>query len=540
MKIELQQLIEQIKQKHNISNALNADYKAEAVAYLRYSSHRQDGGISIEYQISEVLAYSETEGIKITGWYIDTAKTAREVAGRDDLIKLFQDVENGATPKNLIIFATNRAFRNTAESHQYRAILRKHGVRLHSATQKIDESSSSGRLATNVLADIDQYQSEMTSEFVSAAARYLITEGFFAGGTPPYGLKTQKTLYNGKERVILVPHEEEAAIVKEFFEYVRAGGVISQFEKILQQRGVIGRGGTPMYRDTLRRMLSNIVYKGERLYKMSDGKHAYCAKYCPPIVSKELFDAANKAYESGLKKTRGRKRKNVFPLTGKLVCAECGGAYVGTTVRQYTYYICKGKYSHKKCPSKKIQKRLLELAVFNAIKENVLTDQAINDITKKVLNQIKKAPAIAEDEPTLKKRKNEIEQEIAQIIQIKLDGKIPLSVLDSMTSSKSSELANVEHKLSQLKMAVDKTINAAYIKQSINSIFNRDVPFEVCSPDMLKALFMQTVDKIEISSTQVVIHLRIAITKNKDKQTHSTPFVALSLKIARPNKKQGH
>jgi site-specific DNA recombinase len=531
-------LVIEMEKRHRARNALR-EYLTEGISYLRYSSHRQDGGVSLEYQIKEVLEYADRNQIKIVGWYIDTAKSATEVAGRDNFITLFDKVDRRDVPPNLIIFATNRAFRNNSESAQYRAILREKGVLLHSATQNIDESTSSGRMHVNMLSAIDQYQSETTSDFVSAATKYLISEGLFAGGTPPYGFKTDRIIYNGKERAVLVPNEEEAAIVRELFDFVLSGGAINQFAKILHQRGVIGRGGTPIYRESLRKMLSNIIYKGERIYRMKDGKHAYCADYCTPIVSKDIFDAANRAYEERPKTPQGRMRKNNFALTGKLVCSHCGSPYVGTTVRKYTYYICKGKYNHKKCPLKKLQKVPLERAVFNAIIENVFSNKAIEDITKKVLYIIKKSPAIAEDEATLKKRKLVLEDEIAEIVQMEIDKKYPESVLRNMSAPKISELSTIEHKLSQIKMSFDKTIDAAYIKKSIKSLFDRDVPFDKCSHDMLKALFSQTIDHIEINSTQVVLHLRINISPNKYKNTQGTPHASLSINLDRPKKERG-
>lgn len=531
-------LVIEMEKRYRARNAL-AEFLSEGISYLRYSSHRQDGGVSLEYQIKEVLEYADRNKIRIVGWYIDTAKSATEVAGRDNFITLFDKVDIRDVPPNLIIFATNRAFRNNSESAQYRAILREKGVLLHSATQNIDESTSSGRMHVNMLSAIDQYQSETTSDFVSAATKYLISEGFFAGGTPPYGFKTERVIYNGKERVVLVPNEEEAAIVRELFDFVIAGGAIYQFTKMIQDRGIIGRNGVPISRESLRRMLSNIIYKGQRIYRMKDGKNAYCADYCTPIVSKEVFDTANQLYEERTKMPQGRNRKNNFALTGKLVCQCCGSNYVGTTVRKYTYYICKGKYNHKKCPLKKFQKLPLERAVFNAIIENVLSDKAIEDLTKKVLNKIKKSPTVAEDEAALIEKKLVLENEIAELVQMEIEKKYPESVLRNMSAPKINELSIIEHKLSQLKMAFDKTIDEAYIKKSIKSLFDRDIPFEECSHEMLKALFSQTIDHIDINSTQVIVHLRINISSSKDKKNYGTPYVTLSLKLDRPKKERG-
>lgn len=538
MKPELQNLIDQIKEKKNIQNVLSTEYLYEAVAYLRYSSHRQDGGVSIEYQISEVLAYAEKEKIRITGWYIDTAKSGKEVAGRDDFIRLFNDVERGDVPPNLIIFATNRAFRNNGESHQYRAILRKKGIVLHSATQRIDEKTSSGRMHINMLATIDQYQSDTISDFVSAATRYLISEGFFAGGIPPFGFTTEKVMHNGKGRTKLIPYEPEAAVVREIFESVAAGKNLGHIAKTLTERGITARSGKPFHWEVLYKILTNIVYKGERLYKMANGDNAFCQNYCTPIVSKELFANANKTHEANKKKPKGRHRKNIYPLTGKLTCPSCGRAMVGTCSNKNLYYKCDSRHRNFPCTTKAIRKPQLDKMAFDAVREHILSDKAIEDITKKVLSYIKKAPAVAEDKKELSNRKSTLEKEITDVVRMKLKGTISESVLESLTRELEAELAIINRKLAELELSVNPSIDALYIKKHIKAIFNKDTPFVECSQEMLKELFAQTVKDIEVGNTQVVIHLRIPLSDNKDKTSYGFPNIEISVKMDRPNNKR--
>lgn len=533
MKPELLNLITQIKEKKKVQNVLSTEYLYEAVAYLRYSSHRQDGGVSLEYQISEVLEYAEREKIRITGWYIDTAKSAKEVAGRDDFIRLFDDVERGNIPPNLIIFATNRAFRNNGESHQYRAILRKKGIVLHSATQRIDEKTSSGRMHINMLATIDQYQSDTISDFVSAATKYLISDGFFAGGRPPFGYTTEKVFHNGKERTKLVPCEPEAAVVREVFKAAAAGKNLGHIAKDLTERGITNRNGRSFHWDLLHNILTNIVYKGERFYKMKNGDNVYCQNYCAPIISKELFAAANKAHEETKSKPLGRKRKHIYPLTGKVTCPSCGNSLTGSCSNSGLYYKCSSKYRNIPCKAKAIRKMQLDEMVFDAVRDNILSDKAIADITKKVLEQIKKAPAAAEDKKDLLDRKATLEKEITEVVKMKLKGTISESVLLSLTGELETELVAVNRKLAEIELSFDSSIDAVYIKKHITAIFDKKIPFTECSPEMLKELFSQTVKGIEVDNTQVVIHLRIPLSNETHKTGYGFPMLDLCVKVQR-------
>ena len=59
-----------------------------AVIYIRYSSHNQTEGYSIEYQLEQARKFAERNGLTVVGEYLDTAKTARRTAGRDELFKM--------------------------------------------------------------------------------------------------------------------------------------------------------------------------------------------------------------------------------------------------------------------------------------------------------------------------------------------------------------------------------------------------------------------------------------------------------------------
>lgn len=53
------------------------DKITEAYAYLRYSSHNQDDGWSIESQKSALEKYAKANNIKIIKYFIDEAKKGR-------------------------------------------------------------------------------------------------------------------------------------------------------------------------------------------------------------------------------------------------------------------------------------------------------------------------------------------------------------------------------------------------------------------------------------------------------------------------------
>ena len=185
--------------------------------YGRYSDSNQDDGFSIEYQLSECTDYMNKHGMELHKTYIDQAVTGTKVAGRDAFHELVHDVKNGLIDV-IVVYKFSRIFRNAYESHKYRKLFKKHGVKLVSVTQQVDDETSSGQLMIGVMANIDEYQSAVISDHVKSAMREMVSEGFFAGGTVPYGYKLETVQHGKKTRKKYIPDEFEKEVVKKLYE----------------------------------------------------------------------------------------------------------------------------------------------------------------------------------------------------------------------------------------------------------------------------------------------------------------------------------
>lgn len=506
-------------------------YLKEAIAYLRYSSHMQDDGVSIEYQIMEIEEYARKNGYVITEWYIDKAETAKEVAGRDEFLRMFREIEQGKTPKALIIWGTNRAFRNATESDIYRAKLRKNEVKLMSATQNLDEDTHSGRLLIDLIARIDQYKVEEIGAHVSSAMKLLLKEKLHTGGIAPYGFKTVPVIHNGKPRKKLEVFEEEAEVIRSAFHMFVSGVNISQIATRLKDLGVVGRNGTPMPRDTIKWILKNELYKGVKSLKMKFGDSVRVEDYCEPIVSPEIFEAAQKQLAHNRESVRGRKKKRLYPLTGKITCS-CGLAMTGHANRgNHTYYVCQARKRLRECTTKPVRQDWLEQAVFKAICDNILSDKAVNQITSDVLQKIKKAPAKAESKKELLARKQILVAEISKLVQKNLDGSLSDEILNTMKQGKDDELASINRKLKEIELANESIVNKDYIKKCIKSIFDSELGYDQISEELRADIFNQVVESIEINESQVVIHLRVPLSPNRYKEGFQSPYHRLNPQV---------
>ena len=108
------------------------------VIYARYSSDNQREE-SIEGQLRECTAYAEKNGISILDTYIDRALTAK-TDHRPNFQKMIKDSEKH-TFDYIIVWKLDRFARNRYDSAHYKALLKKHGVKVLSATEAISEGA---------------------------------------------------------------------------------------------------------------------------------------------------------------------------------------------------------------------------------------------------------------------------------------------------------------------------------------------------------------------------------------------------------------
>lgn len=499
----------------------------DAVAYIRYSSHMQDGGVSVEYQMKEIEEYAEKNGYRIVEWYIDKAASGKEVAGRDEFLRMYRTFDSKTPTKALIVWSTSRAFRNATESAIYRERLRNKKIKLLSVTQTIDEDTHTGRMMTDIIARIDQYKVEEIGAHVSAAARLLIQEGFFAGGTVPFGYTKVPVMFNGSERWKLIPYEPEAPIIKQMFDLYESGQNLIAIAKTLKKQGTISRKGTPFHRDSIRWILGNLVYVGKRHYKMNDGQDAFNPNYCEPLISQEQFDRVQKLLQEQKNAVKGRERKHIYPLVGKINCTYCGRKITGTSTKSTLYYQCFNRRTG--CPCKSMRADWLEGEVLKAINTHILSSKGMDSIVKQVMAKIKKAPAEARDRKQLMQRKSELLSEISEIVQMKLKKQIDEETMIHMKTPMQNEVDHINRQLAEMDIAVDDSMTPENIKEKIKSIFSG----KDRSPEALKALFTQTVESIEVDNTQVVIHLRVPLFSNLVKQGYESPNPAVTKKVSR-------
>jgi DNA invertase Pin-like site-specific DNA recombinase len=134
----------------------------KAVLYCRYSSDSQSEN-SIEGQLRESKAFAERKGMTILGTYIDRALSAKS-DNRPEFQRMIKDSAKGLFDV-IIVWKLDRFARNRYDSAHYKAILRKNGVKVISATEPISEDAT-GILLESLLEGMSEYYSAELAEKV--------------------------------------------------------------------------------------------------------------------------------------------------------------------------------------------------------------------------------------------------------------------------------------------------------------------------------------------------------------------------------------
>lgn len=178
---------------------------------------------------------------------------------------------------------------------------------------------------------------EYTKEILFRGRVAAIKRGCYIGSIPPYGYKKIKI---GKDHTLEII-EEEAAIVRQVFDWYIQGITLLNVARKLNDMGIKSQTGGEWTKSTLRGLIANEHYIGNVLYntrvntvcvengerivrslKQDDDKIIRAKGLHQPIIDQATWDAARNVCPFVPRNKRVFPVKN--PFASVLVCAKCG------------------------------------------------------------------------------------------------------------------------------------------------------------------------------------------------------------------------
>lgn len=202
------------------------------VIYARYSSDNQREE-SIEGQLRECKAFAEKNDIQIVGTYIDRALSAK-TDNRPDFQKMIKESGKGIFDV-VIVWKLDRFARNRYDSAHYKAMLRKNGVKVISATEAISEGAE-GILLESLLKGMAEYYSVELAEKTLRGMTENALSCKSNGGILPIGYTADGDLHYKIDPVM-------APIVVEAFTMYSEGSTMKDIARKFNARGIRTKRG---------------------------------------------------------------------------------------------------------------------------------------------------------------------------------------------------------------------------------------------------------------------------------------------------------
>lgn len=275
------------------SNAIqDAEHRHQlAAAYVRMSTEHQQ--YSTENQLDTIKLYAAANSLEITKVYRDTGKSGLRLEGRQSLIQLFKDVEEGVAEFSVIlVYDVSRwgRFQDPDLAASFEVRCRQAGVAVHYCAEQF---ANDGSPVSNIVKNLKrmmagEYSRELSVKVFAGQSR-LIQMGFRQGGIAGYGLRRQLVDLSGHpkgelafgehksiqtDRVKLVPGPaSEVRVVQWIYsQFVESGYSESEIADQLNQSRGQAEVDRLWSRGSIHEILTNEKYIGNNVWNRSSFK----------------------------------------------------------------------------------------------------------------------------------------------------------------------------------------------------------------------------------------------------------------------------
>lgn len=381
----------------------------KAVIYARYSSHAQREE-SIEGQLRVCYEYASREGLVIVDEYID-----RAISGTTDERPAFQRMIADSAKRAfdvVLVYAVDRFARDRYAAATYRHELKKHGIKIMSATQPLDGSPESILLEA-MLEGLAEYYSANLARGVKRGMRENALKCLSVGGPKILGYATDPET----KKYIVDP--VGANTVQDIFKQYKSGMTLAAVVEYCNAQGYLTSKGKPFNRSSLTTILRNRRYIGYYIYDDIEVEGGM-----PPIIERDEFEEVQRRLAMNHRSKSRGKSKVDFMLTGKLFCGHCGRPMAGTSGRSkngdiHYYYSC--RIHGNKCIKQNERKEVIEEAVLHYISSSFLTDENIETLAEAIADMIhsEETDGLIEG---IKNEKKEIQRRKKNVLNMIADG----------------------------------------------------------------------------------------------------------------------
>jgi len=474
--------------------------------------------MSIPDQRKALQKYCDEKGYEIVEEFQDEGISGTTFEKRPGAMRLFQKVQDGRHDFSGVVILNESRFGrapNTKETFHYEYLLEKSGVLVEYVQSESNMPGAPGLIMRAVKYEqAAEFSKQLSKDVIrghSTAARM----GYSTGGFPPLGYSRMVCDESGKELFTLIPGQRKAiknywvkwvpgdlskvALVNRIFTlYAEGSKGFKALCKILNDEKIASPKGGFWGPDTLRSMLINRAYIGERIYggKWSEKvtEKVTCVEAHEPIISQNLFEKVQAQMEARDFGGCNGMRTD-YLLSGKIICMSCGHKFQGRKVKNsvgtvYLYYTDSGHRTYRICQPLNIHKNTkgetigIEDFVISEIQKLLETDRYVERFKQHLKETLLSLERETESAyPALKKKDVEVKKEIESIMDELLQMKSQalrerLAKREAEQEQIKKELAkyeNIKREPSKILLLINKY---AEILKNVGEVLRRQTPGE--------------------------------------------------------------
>lgn len=228
-------------------NAKKAKQDHRAIGYVRVSTTDQaDNGVSLDAQTEKISGWCHANDYELADVHVDRGLSGGRCDNRPALQDALRTVSRG---DSLVVYSLSRLARSTRDTLMIAEALERKGADLVSLSERIDTTSSTGKMVFRLLAVLSEFERDVISERTSMAMAHMRSSGRYTGGFEPYGYRC----VDGA--LLVIP--EEMAVIRLIHQLRAEGKSLRSISKHLSGLGISSRAGRALHHALIARILKS-------------------------------------------------------------------------------------------------------------------------------------------------------------------------------------------------------------------------------------------------------------------------------------------
>lgn len=322
--------------------------RLRVAAYCRVSSSSADQLNSYTNQINTYTRIiNDKKEWELVEIFADEGLSGTKSDKRAEFQRMLQMCELGKIDL-IITKSVSRFARNTKETLEYTRRLKLIGVGVQFEKEGINTLALGDEMLLNTFAAIAQEEAQSNSMNQRVSFRKRMEMGEYVASNAPYGFR----LVNGQLEI----YEEEAKVVRMIYDLYLNGKSTYKIARKLREMGIPSKNGCEKWASfVVSYILTNERYKGDCLYQKTYREPVvpfkqhynrgqedmfYAENTHKPLIDKETFDKVQVLITSRREQYGRENTSNIYPLTSRIRCTECGSNFCRKIRRKSIKWVC--------------------------------------------------------------------------------------------------------------------------------------------------------------------------------------------------------